>query len=40
MFSDWGVVTYDGGVDTSNENKSSTFLSFKCGLLQGSIING
>ena len=43
VFSDWGVVTYGGGVDTSHGNKSwderGTFLSFKCGLLHGRAIN-
>ena len=43
VFSDWGVVTYGGGVDTSHGNNSwderGTFLSFKCGLLHGRAIN-
>ena len=43
VFSDWGVVTYGGGVDTSHGNTSwderSTFLSFKCGVLHGRAIN-
>ena len=43
VFSDWGVVTYGGGVDTSHSNNSwderGTFLSFKCGVLHGRAIN-
>ena len=43
VFSDWGVVTYGGGVDTSHGNNSwddrGTFLSFKCGVLHGRAIN-
>jgi len=43
VFSDWGVVTYGGGVDTSHSNNSwderDTFLSFKCGVLHGRAIN-
>lgn len=43
VFSDWGVVTYGGGVDTSHSNNSGnergTFLSFKCGMLHGRAIN-
>ncbi|XP_078367452.1 dermatan-sulfate epimerase-like protein [Oculina patagonica] len=46
VFSDWGVVTYGGGVDTSYSNnvrnpgtERSTFLSFKCGVLHGRAIN-
>ena len=43
VFSDWGVVTYGGGVDTSRSNnfwdERGTFLSFKCGLLHGRVIN-
>ena len=46
VFSDWGVVTYGGGVDTSYSNnvhtqrdKTGTFLSFKCGKLHGRAIN-
>ncbi len=46
VFSDWGVVTYGGGVDTSYSNNTqnpradrATFLSFKCGVLHGRAIN-
>ena len=44
VFSDWGVVTYGGGVDTRSHGNNSwsergTFLSFKCGLLHGRAIN-
>lgn len=46
VFSDWGVVTYGGGVDTSRTNnlqkprqEKRTFLSFKCGVLHGRAIN-
>ena len=45
VFSDWGVVTYGGGLDTSHSDfrnpwgKRSTFLSFKCGVLHGRAIN-
>ena len=42
VFSDWGVVTYGGGVDTQSNNsrdERSTFLSFKCGVLHGRAIN-
>ena len=40
VFSDWGVATYGGGVDTFRGNNSwNTFLSFKCGLLHGRAIN-
>ena len=43
VFSDWGVVTYGGGLDTFRGNNSwderGTFLSFKCGLLHGRAIN-
>ena len=44
VFSDWGVVTYGGGVDTRSQGNNSwsergTFLSFKCGLLHGRAIN-
>ncbi|PFX32259.1 Dermatan-sulfate epimerase-like protein [Stylophora pistillata] len=46
VFSDWGVVTYGGGLDISpGDNlaspwgKKRTFLSFKCGVLHGRAIN-
>jgi len=42
VFSDWGVVTYGGGVDAqSNDSRDerATFLSFKCGVLHGRAIN-
>ena len=48
VFSDWGVVTYGGGVATTlSHNNSSkhplgrgqTFLSFKCSVLHGRAIN-
>ena len=46
VFSDWGVVTYGGGVVKSHRNNSrysqrekQTFLSFKCSVLHGRAIN-
>ncbi|XP_078365141.1 dermatan-sulfate epimerase-like protein [Oculina patagonica] len=44
VFSDWGVVTYGGGVDVSYSNNTrnpqgGTFLSFKCSVLHGRAIN-
>ena len=41
VFSDWGVVTYGGGVDTQSNSRHErgTFLSFKCGVLHGRAIN-
>ena len=46
VFSDWGVVTYGGGLDISSGDnlgspwgKKRTFLSFKCGVLHGRAIN-
>ncbi|XP_068724753.1 dermatan-sulfate epimerase-like protein [Montipora capricornis] len=46
VFSDWGVVTYGGGVVTPRRNNSGypssgerTFLSFKCSVLHGRAIN-
>lgn len=46
VFSDWGVVTYGGGVITTEANSSryslgrgQTFLSFKCSVLHGRSIN-
>ena len=44
VFSDWGVVTYGGGVVTQSNNsrdpdERGTFLSFKCGMLHGRAIN-
>ena len=41
VFSDWGVVTYGGGVMTSEARPgaAATFLSFKCGVLHGRAVN-
>ena len=40
VFSDWGVVTYGGGLPHfRDESVESTFLSFKCSVLHGRVVN-